>query len=53
MNEKVRFCEELIYVLGSIDFVKETKWTAIDVIPKYPNTEKHIEKLFPSERQQR
>lgn len=48
MNEKVKFCKELIYVLEDIDFIKETKWTAIDVIPKYPNTEQHIKKLFPS-----
>jgi len=47
MNEKVKFCEELIYAFRDISFIKEVEWTAIDVIPKYPNTEKHIKKLFP------
>lgn len=48
MNKKVKFCKELIDAFKSMNFIKETKWTAIDVIPKYPNTEQHIKKLFPS-----
>lgn len=47
MNEKVKFCKELVCAFKDINFIEEVKWTAIDVIPKYPNTEKYIEKLFP------